>query len=475
MFDNSPDVGMESSPYDTNHFSPQDVGILNNIKSAQDLADFNAFMLSLGKDATSNLAMPRQPYRQNSNDVPSPYSSASSVSEMQGGHDMFDPATLASLGLAGLPGIPNNHHNGGNVDFASIYPSDKIRTASDLGGSGSRPIAALPGGRSGRDRADGGDMHNADDESLRKLASSMSGGSMPTGAMGGKPFENGHANSFDFSQAMNAMGKNSNFANFDQLAKPRNSAPAPKLDVGDFGKNTYRNVNLLGASQRQRRRTDSLDYVKLEPISRAASPMRDIKREMGDSPPLPRGAFPPAEMSPSDILPALRHSSEKPLDVHLMGLRSLGFGDEAWTTSPAHSVGSRTRSPSPDSEYGGAENRRFSAARTRLPSITEMLGPERKRSYDEALVLHVKRMALNSRPPTSNSRGSYEQDAEERYRHGTIIQDLLVAVNNAWKRRQALGYPDEEYESEDDLRTPIAPRRIVEDEEEEDVKPVIRW
>jgi hypothetical protein len=60
------------------------------------------------------------------------------------------------------------------------------------------------------------------------------------------------------------------------------------------------------------------------------------------------------------------------------------------------------------------------------------------------------------------------------------VRDLLVRVNNAWKRRHELGFRDEEYdygyESEDDLRTPIAPRRIVEeDEDEEDVKPVVRW
>lgn len=503
---------MDSSPYDASHFSPHDVSILNNIRSAQDLADFNAFMLSLGKDAASSLGLPgppRQPHRQNSGDMPSPYSSGSSMSESQGGHDMFDPATLASLGLAGMPGIPNSGH----VDFGSIYPNDnKIRTASDLGGSGSRPIAALPGARSGRDRQpDGSDLGNADDESLRKLASSLSGGSMPTGAMGGKPFGMGHDhnglggnNTFDFTHALNAMQKsshnhshshsnnNSNFANFDQLAKPHSTAPPAKLDLGDFGKNTYRNVNLLGASQSQSSRTNSLDYVKREPISRGGSPMLvdinslDVKREGGRdgeaySPPLPKGAFPQAEMNPKYVLPALRHSSEKPSDVHLTGLRNLGFGEECWTASPAHSAGIRTRSPSPDleSDYGSGETRhkRFSA---RLPSITALLGPERKRSYDEALVLHVGRMGLNSRPPTSTSR-SRAASWDERYRHAQIVRDLLVRVNNAWKRRHELGFRDEEYdcgyESEDDLRTPIAPRRIVEeeDEDEEDVKPVVRW
>ena len=470
IFANSPDVTMDSSPYDTNHFSPQDMGILNNIRTSQDLADFNAFMLSLGKDAASNLGMPRQSHRQNSNDIPSPYSSGSSMADSQGGHDMFDPATLASLGLAGLPGIPNSGHHGGNVDFSSIYPSDKIRTASDLGGSGPRPIAALPGGRSGRDRPIDGDLGSTDDESLRKLASSLSGASMPGGAMGGKPFGNGHSsgqsNSFDFSHALGAMGKNSNFANFDQLAKPRNTAPPAKLDIGDFGKNTYRNVNLLGASQTSR--TNSLDFVKPEPMSRGGSPMRDVKRESfggSYSPPLPKGAFPPAEMNPKYVLPALRYSSEKPSDVHLTGVRSLGFGDECWTASPAHSAGSRTRSPSPESEYSG-DHKRFSA---RLPSITALLGPERKRSYDEALVLHVGRMGLDSRPSTS--RGSHQ----ERYRHALIIQDLLLTVNNAWKRRQAFEYADDRWDDEDDLRTPIAPRRIVEEDEEEDIKPVIRW
>ena len=499
-FANSPDVMMDSSPYDSHNFSPHEVGILNNIRSAQDLADFNAFMLSLGKDATANLGFPRQPHRQNSNDHASPYSSGSSMSESQ--HDMFDPATLASLGLAGMPGLPGHHgghHAGGSVDFGSIYPNDKIRTASDLGG---RPIAALPNSRSTRDRMADGDQGSSvgDRESMRNLASSLAASS----SMNEAGSSTAPSGSFDFGQALNALGgglvgkNNSNFSNFDQLAKPRASAQPAKLDMSDFNKNTYRNVNLLGSSRWSHSRSTTMpsssssyrydNRVKLERMTRSPSPygmdLDNIKRESSvdelepDSPPLPRGAFPQASMNPRDVLPALRHTSEKPQDVHLTGLRNLGLGDASWLSS---SPASTTRCTSPESEYTGGDH--HIVGRQRLPSLARLLdGPERKRSYDETLVFDVGRLGLEA----MSRRGSVVgpllppvRNAAKATRHALAVRDLMVLVNDAWRRRDLMGinkYEDED-EDEDDLRTPIAPSRMVQDDqdEEEDVKPVIRW
>lgn len=102
-------------------FNPRSVSF--DIRSPEELAAVNEFLITLGRDVSNNA--PRAPHH------PPPSSDSHPAS-------FFDPATLSQLGLAGMPGIPVNgpgsgggyHGDSGylSVDFSShhlppVYPS----------------------------------------------------------------------------------------------------------------------------------------------------------------------------------------------------------------------------------------------------------------------------------------------------------------------------------------------------------------
>lgn len=474
----SPSTSANNALYNetAEHFGTNDgAGILENIKSAQDLADFNSFMISLGKDVTSNLAVPKPVQQYNSsNEGQSPYSSESSITDQSAGHDMFDHATLASLGLAGMPGIPgpsnvNGSHHNVNVDFGNL--------------TGSRTIAALPGSRLHRNRLSESDLaemskralgihHNArtpgtdtddDDGSTRSLSTSLSaiGGYGTLHGLGSNDMfnptsmthnesQNSHGNAFTAPQGLHhSMNKHApdTFASFDQLARPRNGSaavPAAKLDVGGFGNNAYRNVNLLGASARTRFPSappSSLDI--LTAVCESEIEKRDMIKEEEEVSPISnsmaRASLPLETTNPGLKLPALDHA-ENPAEVHLMELKNLNL-------------------PHTPSEYDSEDG--FMYPKLVLPSLRS----EKKRSYEEALSA-IERMDIRGRPSSSPTRHS--TDPTRLMKHASIIQAILLRVNQACKH----------HEEEDLLRTPVPFRnRVIKEEEEEeeemDIKPDI--
>lgn len=263
------------------------------IKTEADLAMFNEFMISLGRDAAANKAGPH-PMTQSASGsgASNGYSASNSgtpLSETSGGvEDLFNAEELASLGLAGMPGI--SIHSGGShnsndesthslsdasppaVSFGGLYPSlDAMRNrtnsapdVSALSGAARRPIAGLP-------RTSMGNAHNTSTNQSTKPSylSGMFGHSSSQQYDGTTHnylhgLSNEHHN--DYSHSANNGATNA-YASFDSLARNKQSFPAATLAPKMFHNKVYRDVAPLGTAVSKRAR-ESAERTNVEDSDR---------------------------------------------------------------------------------------------------------------------------------------------------------------------------------------------------------------
>jgi hypothetical protein len=196
---------------------------LPEINTEADLAMFNQFMISLGRD-TANTNLPAIPPismahapsfgQASAGSALSTGSSNSPLSDQSPIEDLFAPDELASLGLAGMPGIPSAPAptSTSQVQFGGLYPTldhgrARATSAADISDLSRRTIASLP-------RA------NSQSQILPKS---------------------------DFNPSYpDLSGFNADFS-FDSLARTKSTMPAT-LAPREFYKKTYRHVAPLGAS-----------------------------------------------------------------------------------------------------------------------------------------------------------------------------------------------------------------------------------
>lgn len=205
-----------------------------DIRTEADLALFNQFMISLGREAATGGSGPIPMAH-----VPSYGSGASSspLSDQSPIEDLFNPDELASLGLGGMPGVmPGLGHDLSNslpnqsVNFAGLYPTlDNLHLNRARGASMSdlepskRAIAGLPRNHS--------------------VAT-------PSTMFGNNSYDLAGYDNVDY-----GLGSNTAY-NFDSLAKSKSAAPAT-LAPRDFYKKTYRHVAPLGTAVSARTRESS--------------------------------------------------------------------------------------------------------------------------------------------------------------------------------------------------------------------------
>ena len=186
------------------------------IRTEADLAMFNQFMLSLGRDAARSAPAPVSIPQTNGLDLaPAMTHAGSHFSSSNGSgtspslsgqspiEDLFNPEELASLGLSGMPGIPNN------------------------------PFAAPPNNTTLY-----GDLYNQLEQSKRVIAGLPRNAPNPRVA----PID---YSSYQVPQDMPSFDMN--FGSFDSLA-PSKAPPIATLAPRDFQKKTYRHVAPLGAA-----------------------------------------------------------------------------------------------------------------------------------------------------------------------------------------------------------------------------------
>lgn len=384
-----------------------------DIRTEADLALFNQFMVSLGREAT---ALPMESSLSSNTSTSASRNSLSPLSENSPIEDLFNPSELASLGLAGMPGIPTTNSSpsiaasmppgGSGVSLGSLYPS-------------------LDGLDNGRPRA--ASVSESHEPMRRPIAGLPRTGSTSGPAARPQAYGNGYGQYPPLPNDWAPQPSEQNYASFDSLGRSRPSVPSATLASRDFYKRTYRHIAPLGAAPKAR-----------ESAERTGADEED-EEEDSDS----------ADEQPRIPVHALLADGDPSLKLPAIG--SIGNGDGKSTILPplrlaAAPVGSGRRTVSP----------------ARHPPV--------KRHTDEQLIHGVKRLELDdrrrgespatsvdgtvssasSRPSTATPRsqpGARDQTADVRRRHAALIRAWLVAVNLEFKRQQLASKEKSEWAS----------------------------
>ncbi len=396
---------------------------LPTFNNENELADFNRFMVELGQQAATagvdqaGSSVEPSPARRSVQlgSAPSPYSSNSPASDMTGS-DLFDATALAQLGLGGMPGINQAHKGEGQsaISFGgSMYPtldrSQHHRSNSQSSSHSSqqgRQIAPLPNPAGRKPNANGGDQPTS--------YPSLSNLNLPSGISPRSTGEPAQMLYGDF--------------NFDMLAKSGSSLPDPSILPMSSNHNKYRNVDLLGRSAYSAvAPRGSLDLLseaceeaglsRLLPGEGSAPAgvtydepvdMEDTATQKGDSPPILQHSLLSEKDAGSEFkLPALRHIAQATTKPRLLSIATLsGRSDTAHRSRRQDSFESTSSRPS-------------TAFNT--PGLSPRLLP---REDHEGLALQVDGMGLDAH----HTHGSKS--------NAVFIRDLLVMVNDEWKRKQ---------------------------------------
>jgi hypothetical protein len=389
------------------------------IRSEADLAVFNQFMMSLGRDAANHVPHPMAhgaSFDSTSGSSSSPLSTESPI------EDLFNHDELASLGLSGMPGISSSLPTDlsmNNNQFGHMYPSlngldmhrHRAASSSEVDMS-KRPIAGLP--RSHSVATKGSNAYptlGIDPSSFNDVPDfTHSGG--------------------DFSHTLSG-----DFSSFDSLARSKNPMPAATMAPRDFYKKTYRHVAPLGAavSSRQSALRESSERTEMDDDEDDRSSVSDMTPKISvrsllvdDDQIDPELRLPAISARPyaSISIPSLHDSH---LDVYTRGNAS---------SSDSH-----------------------------LPA---------KRPTEDELTGGVKRLELadreysSSRSPEADDEHPRQTQADHlkelRRRHTQLIKSWIVAVNIGFMRRQAeeaarrMDEVKEEEEESDEVTTPMTPR-----------------
>lgn len=369
-----------------NHAQNQSVPPIQipEIRTEADLAMFNQFMVSLGREAAGGASLPMEHVTSSSATSASGGSRNSlsplSAAENSPIEDLFNPSELASLGLAGMPGIPNSTPSpNGSVSLGSLYPS--------LDGlDGSRPRASSV---------------NELQQSRRPIAGLPRAGSHSASKMNGALYGGVSASQYpqvpEWTVSHASNGPEHNYASFDSLgARSRSSVPAATLAPRDFYKRTYRHIAPLGAAPHRE------------------SGERSTAADDDDE---------------SDVSSDDTAGPRIPVDALCVGDSSLKL--------PAIGSGH---------EDNGTQLPSLRSLRAR--PISPARNPPIKRHTDEQIIHGVKRLELDDRrrgdSPASSLDGSESSRPstatptveDMRRRHAALIRAWLVAVNLEFKRKQ---------------------------------------
>lgn len=414
------------------------------IKTEADLAMFNEFMISLGRDAAANKAGPH-PMTQSASGsgASNGYSASNSgtpLSETSGGvEDLFNAEELASLGLAGMPGISvhsGDMHNSNDesthsvsdasppaVSFGGLYPSieamrNRNNSAPDvsaLPSAAKRPIAGLP-------RGSMGNVHSASANQSTK-PSYLSG---MYGFNSSQQYDeathdylhglsNGHHN--DYSHSAN-NGATNPYASFDSLARNKQSLPAATLAPKMFHNKVYRDVAPLGTAVSKRAResaertnmedSDSEDLYD-EPESSHGYAVSNERAREERTPKIPvrsliistRALSPSTASGKEDDLklPAISPSHVEP-GTDLPRLHSIQGGHGSGLYRRTSSLSSNSTSTSGSSSFNNSLAPSNVASGTTTPrGSTPPRGVPTKRHTEDEIVRGVKRLELGPAEP----------------------------------------------------------------------------
>lgn len=417
------------------------------IRNEADLAIFNQFMMSLGRDASGHVPQPMA----HGASYDSSGSSSSPLSTESPIEDLFNPEELASLGLSGMPGIPSGslpdlslNGTSNNGAFGHMYPSlnglevprQRAVSQSDVDHL-KRPIAGLPRSHS--------------------VANKGSSSTMPMSSMynlGPNPYP--ELPNFDHPVSDFSNPLPNDFSSFDSLARgSKDQMPAATMAPRDFYKKTYRHIAPLGAA------VSSRPSAVLERQSSERTEMDDDEDERSSSEDMqtPKISVRSLLVDDADIDPSLR-------------LPAIGGGQREGT---AHDL------PSLHDTHLDV----YYSRGTRAGSADPHHAPAKRHTEDDIITGGVKRLELADReysssrspealdsPRRTPAQAQGDHVKELRKRHTALIKSWIVAVNVGFQRRQAEAAArmmeervdeededeDREEDEEDDLATPVIPK-----------------
>ncbi|WVW80267.1 hypothetical protein I302_102245 [Kwoniella bestiolae CBS 10118] len=415
------------------------------IKTEADLAMFNEFMISLGRDAAGPYTGHVQPMMHSTSGGSGPINTDSPLSDNSNGvEDLFNPDELASLGLTGLPGIPipGTHTDTGSdlshslpntspsISFGGLYPSlegMRHRTGSapdvsSLSDSTKRPIAGLP-------RASTGSLHGLPSTNTGKPAYLSNFYGLGPTQYAELPFNMNEYSNTNSGLGNTGNGIDHNFNSFDSLARSKqNLYPTATLAPKDFYKKTYRHVQPLGTSLSARAR-ESAERTAVDDEDELYEEPEDLEK----TPKIPVRSLLTAEESDPDLkLPSISSSSSS-LNEEDRSLPSISSINHYRSNSITSSNSTPRGSPAP------------SSSSVKLPSIIAL---PIKRHTEEEIVRGVKRLELGSGESiTTDAEQEDEQQEKEkpstemviremRKRHAQLIRSWLIAVNLEFRRRK---------------------------------------
>lgn len=427
------------------------------IRTEADLAMFNQFMISLGRDAAmsshSNGIQPMIHSTSFGSIASDSTSSNSPLSDPSPIEDLFNPEELASLGLSGMPGIPVDGLKGPSISHDHM--AQPLPSGQSYGG-------LYPSLETLHSRSRHGSLSDPQDISKRAIAGLPRSTSIPNSTpslppkpeylsnfygLGPTPYASlSHLDSSSSTlYGHNSFGSNGlhNYSSFDSLARSKSNVPAATLAQKDFYKKTYRHVAPLGAAMSSRfrksaERTGSEDDHEAELEEPSGMYDDEVEEQLTPKISVRSLLLSDDQADPRLKLPAINATHDEPLSLpslnEQLDLDDLRVGSSSSSTRPT----------TPSRNY--------------IPV---------KRHTEDDIVRGVKRLEVSPSTMSIMEVGvemEMNEQTRTRRRHAAIIRAWLVALNLQWRRKnferhftrdiEDGGEGEEEEEEESGRRTP---------------------
>ncbi|KAJ6621100.1 hypothetical protein B0H10DRAFT_2215368 [Mycena sp. CBHHK59/15] len=383
-----------SYSHHSSNFNPRSVSL--DIRTPEELAAVNDFLITLGRDVADGAARPNS----------SPHGASGFSSE-----SYFDPVSLSQLGLAGMPGMPGSGHNYPHDHSDHPYPNSSHPHFSSAPYSSAR--STHPSVQPGQyppslyPSIDDPPLSYAGHGEYAPARRPSKYASYPQHYHQSPPHDGGSPHSASAHSTPPQMSvPPPDAAVYDYLRPTRGAPPAAQLAPADY-------------------------MVCGRQPPRARQPPVPVEPKITSAP--HRG--PPARLSSSVSASSSSSSSEPSTPSSNLSLSSSGSlyplltsGDIQYKLPP---LMHHYRSPSPPStrestpSVGSAQSSPTPTEVTILPSLRSIAPPPMRDSDDVACELG--RIQLESR-------ANKEIPAAERRRHAEVIRNLLVTINTEFRR-----------------------------------------
>jgi hypothetical protein len=404
----------------SNNFNPRSVSL--DIRTPEELAAVNEFLVTLGRDVSAGGGRQQQQHQQQQP------SSGQQHNGSQGfaSDTYFDAVSLGQLGLAGMPGIPGPSPTSGS-NFSSDAPYSNAQSqqqfAYNLSRSNHPSVQTGPYNMYGSMnessityQSNGGDYCAPQNRrNSGKYApttnSSFSGQHYhhPTPPLESSSPHSTVSTPVNTTPPQVSLSMPDSVAAFDYLHSSRGAPPVPHLARPDYMPKSMRTIVPLKTAP-------GTQAARAEPVE----PRLNTAIHRG----------PPAKLAPSSVASPSKSGSLYPL---------LTAGDVQYKLPPMQRL---YRSPSPPSRESTPSSSHSSplVRTTVLPSLRSIagspaLGPRSPES--EELSKEIGRIELETRSKEIISQ-------EERDRHANLILDMIVTINNDFRKRYGPVVPRED-------------------------------